>query len=650
MKKIWLVIATLLIILLGCVLYINLKSSSQMLTVPQSLDLITQQNQIDQDLQTEIEIGNYTFENPFIKINPYQNSPLTALVAFTTSQSQAVEVRIEGKDEFTTFKTTLPAATNHLVPIYGLYPDTLNHVTLTLSDGSSTTLDIQTDPLPDDFILPTSVTYDANQATSDLFFYTPASAGYTAAYDLNGDVRWYLTTANVWEINRLKNGNLILSSNRTVNAPYYMAGLMEMDLLGKVYHEYVFPGGYHHDVYELDNGNFIVAGNNPSKTVVEDYVIEINRQSGEVIKEWDLSSVLPTDAGKSENWTEHDWFHNNSVYYDHLTDAIILSGRHQDAVISIDYETGDLNWIIGDSTNWPEEMQRYFFTPIGENFEWQWSQHSAKVLPNGDLFIFDNGNNRSKNPLDYVEAKDNYSRGVIYRLNTDEMTIEQIYEYGKELGSSFYSPYISEVDYLGENHYLIHSGGMGSVNGVPMNQPAYFNPEAKLEAKTVEVLKKQVITTLDFPTQFYRVQKMSLYSSGFNYNLEPGTRLGTLGQTPTLKLDINGLWKAKELPANDYHLTFNQESDRLIFNAQFKEGQKVKLILSKLGDQRVYDIRVSKTSYSAMCIDLFNASDVNDGDLLSVTNYINAEGLSGTYQLYIQIDGNVYKINQKVTF
>lgn len=43
-------------------------------------------------------------------------------------------------------------------------------------------------------------------------------------------------------------------------------------------------------------------------------------------------------------------------------------------------------------------------------------------------------------------------------------------------------------------------------------------------------------------------------------------------------------------------------------------------------------------------------SDVNDGDLLSVTNYINAEGLSGTYQLYIQIDGNVYKINQKVTF
>lgn len=650
MKKIWLIIGTFLMILIGCFLYVNVKASSNTSNVTQTADILTQQNQIEQKLQTDINASNYTFDHPFIKVNPYENSPLTALVAFTLKEPQAVEVVIEGKDEWTTFTTTFPKATHHLLPIYGLYPDTLNHVTISLADGSSTTLEIQTDALPDDLVLPTSVTYDANNATSDLFFYTPSSAGYTAAYDLNGDVRWYLTTANVWEINRLKNGNLILSSNRTVEAPYYMAGLMEMDLLGKVYHEYVFPGGYHHDVYELDNGNFIVAGNNPSKTVVEDYVLEIDRESGDVVKEWDLSSLLPTTAGKSENWTEHDWFHNNSVYYDEQNNAIILSGRHQDAVISIDYETGTLNWIIGDSTNWPEEMQPYFFTPIGDSFEWQWSQHSAKVLPNGDLFIFDNGNNRSKNPLNYIQAPDNYSRGVIYRLNTDDMTIEQIYEYGKELGSSFYSPYISEVDYLGDQHYLIHSGGIGSINGVAMNQPAYFNKEAKLEAKTVEVLNDQVITTLDFPTQFYRVQKMTLYPSTFNYNLEPGTRVGTLGETQTLKLDIKGLWNAKDMPTNDYQLTFTQESDRLIFNAQFKEGQKVKLILSKFGDQRVYDVRVSKTSYSAMCIDLFNASDVTDRDFLSITKYINAEGLSGTYQLYIQIDGEVYKLNQKVTF
>lgn len=40
------------------------------------------------------------------------------------------------------------------------------------------------------------------------------------------------------------------------------------------------------------------------------------------------------------------------------------------------------------------------------------------------------------------------------------MTIEQVWEYGKERGSEFYSPYISDVDYLDKDHYIVHSGGI----------------------------------------------------------------------------------------------------------------------------------------------------------------------------------------------
>ena len=32
-----------------------------------------------------------------------------------------------------------------------------------------------------------------------------------------------------------------------------------MDLLEKIYYEYTLPGGYHHDVYEMENGNLLVA-------------------------------------------------------------------------------------------------------------------------------------------------------------------------------------------------------------------------------------------------------------------------------------------------------------------------------------------------------------------------------------------------------
>ena len=236
-----------------------------------------------------------------------------------------------------------------------------------------------------------------------------------------------------------------------------------MDLLGKIYKEYSLEGGYHHDYYEMENGNLLIASDdfNNEDGTVEDYIVELDRDTGLVVKTFDLKDVLNMKDGQSENWTAYDWFHNNSVWYDKKTNSITLSGRHQDAVINIDYNTGELNWIIGDSTNWSEEYQKYFFKPIGDGeFEWQWSQHAAMVTPEGYIFILDNGNNKSKIKEEYVDATNSYTRGVMYEIDTKNMTIKQVWEYGKNRGSEFYSPYISDVDYLNENHYIVHSGGI----------------------------------------------------------------------------------------------------------------------------------------------------------------------------------------------
>src|SRR5699024_1272014 len=108
------------------------------------------------------------------------------------------------------------------------------------------------------------------------------------------------------------------------------------------------------------------------------------------------------------------------------------SGRHQDAVVNIDYNSLELNWIIGSSDGWDESYQEYFLTPTGDDFEWQWAQHASMILSNGDVFIFDNGNNRSKTEENSISASDNYSRGVIYRINQVDQTISQVWQYGKE--------------------------------------------------------------------------------------------------------------------------------------------------------------------------------------------------------------------------
>ncbi len=607
--------------------------------------LITSQADLEKQFLSDID--NYSIDNPKVILNPYGISPLSALVIFKTNDLSTPTITIKGKDELSTYEHTFTQDNIHMLPIYGLYADTENEVIISIN-GKEKAIKIKTEPLPDDFILPTKVTANKDKLNDNLYFFTPSSKGYTCAYDINGDVRWYLNDYFIWDINRLNNGHLLLSSNRLINKPYYMTGLMEMDLLGKVYYEYNLPGGYHHDVYEMPNNNLLVASDNFDSGTVEDYIVEIDRTSGEIVKTFDLTDILPTEASKSENWVEYDWFHNNAVWYDEKTNSITLSGRHQDAVINIDYKSGSLNWIIGDSTNWPDNYQKYFFTPSDENFEWQWSQHASMVLPNGNIFLFDNGNNRSKLKDNYIDAENNYSRGVIYKINTTDMTIETVWQYGKERGSDYYSPYISDVDYLDEDHYIVHSGGHNVVDGKVSNNPAGFANVDSLNSITTELLNDEIIFEIELPTNNYRVEKMNLYSKDV-YSPGLGKTVGNMGITKT-----NGKRKLILFPKNGdeviekYNIKFTKEYDRLVFEGTFTKEDKVSIILNRMSSQKNYNVVISNKPYAAMCVDLFNQD--NNSDEITVTKYINDLGLHDRYEIYLKINGTIYKMDKAVTF
>ena len=646
-KIITIIISIIVLIILGSIFYSynNLRAKNE---IDLTASLVTKQNEVEKTIKT----NGYTIDNPKVLLDPYNASPLTALILFETEEEVSPKVTIEGKDKLTTIETEFAKNTKHYLPIYGLYADYNNKVDIsyTLSDGKKITkqVEIQTNKLPDDFVLPTSVKKDSSKLTNDLYFFTPSSKGYTCAYDVNGDVRWYLSNNAIWDNTRLKNGHMMVSTERLVNSPYYMTGLYEIDLLGHIYNEYSLKGGYHHDYFELPNGNLLVASddfNNEAGTV-EDYIVELDRTTGNIVKTWDLKDVLNMEDGKSENWSNYDWFHNNSVWYDEATNSITLSGRHQDAVINIDYTTGKLNWIIGDSTNWSSEYQKYFFTPVGKDFEWQWSQHAAMITPEGYIFIFDNGNNKSKDSSKYVSASNGYSRGVMYKIDTDKMTIEQVYEYGKERGSSFYSPYISDVDYLEKNHYLIHSGGIVYVDGKNSNQPAGFSSNTTLKSDTVEVLNDKVIFEIVLPTNNYRVEKLSLYTEN-DYENILGKRLGSLGETKVSKKD-NKFIKTVEIDEdyNKRNITLTNEEDRLVISGKFKKGENVSFILRKGFTNNYYDQIISKKPYTALCVDIFTEEETNEG--INITRYINKKGLSGKYSIYIKINDKIYKTNNYI--
>ena len=646
-KKLIIIVSVLiLVLLLGIILVLRSFNFSKNV-VSSTTSMIALQTSYEEDFTT----AGYTLDNPNIIVNPYGNSPLTALVMFETEEEVAPEVTIVGKDDLSTYEHTFEKSKIHYLPIYGLYADYTNEVIIKCGDVRKT-VEIKTEALPEDFILPSDVYKDEEYLTNDLYFYTPSSSGYTCAYDVNGDVRWYLTNYALWEINRLENGHLLVSTERLINSPYYMTGLYEMDLLGKIYVEYSLEGGYHHDYYEMPNGNLLVASddfNNEAGTV-EDYIVELDRTTGNIVKRIDLKNILNMEDGKSENWIEYDWFHNNSVWYDEKTNSITLSGRHQDAVINIDYTTLELNWIIGDPTNWSEEYQKYFFSPVGDDFEWQWSQHAAMITPEGYVFILDNGNNKSKIEEEYVPASSSYTRGVMYKIDTENMTIEQVWEYGKERGSEFYSPYISDVDYLAKNHYIVHSGGIVYVDGENSNQPAGFSENTTLVSDTVELLNDEIIFELKLPTNNYRVGKMSLYAANENFVLEQATELGSLGTTLIDEEKFAPFLITHELDDNynSRNITVTKEKDRLVVSGQFLRNTSFNVILYQGMQANYYNVKISKRPYTALCVDIFTEEENENG--IVVTKYINAEGLNGEYSIFLEIDGVIYDPDLFVEF
>ncbi len=649
-KKIKIIVITLLIVLAIALITIitlnQISNNGKELKTKESL--ITKQEKIEKKFKTE----GYTINRPNVILNPYGNSPLTALIMFETKNKVSPKVTIKGKSEKTTFTYTAEKSKKHYLNIYGLYPDKENTIIIEYGKTKKE-IKIKTDKLPDDFVTVKDVYKDEDKLTNDLYFFTPSSKGYTCAYDINGDVRWYLTNEALWQNTRLKNGHLLLSTERLINTPYYMTGLYEMDLMGKIYAEYSLKGGYHHDYYEMENGNLLIASDdfNNEYGTVEDYIVELDRKTGKIVKKIDLKKILNMEDGKSENWSEYDWFHNNSVWYDKKTNSITLSGRHQDAVINIDYTSGKLNWILGDSTNWSKKYQKYFLKKGNKKTEFQWSQHAAMITKEGYLFLFDNGNNKSKNKEDYTPAENSYSRGVMYKINTKNMTATQIWQYGKERGSKFYSPYISDVDYIEKNHYIIHSGGISYKDGKIQNQPAGIAGSDELLSDTVELINDKKVFELKLNTNNYRVEKMSLYTKADKKRtFKKAKKLGTLGQTEYNDKRNGFILSAKQIDKNykKHKIKLTKEEDRLVLEGTFKKGANVNILLYKNMTSLVYNVRVSKHPYTALCVDVFTEKETKEG--ITINKYINSEGLKGKYTIYIEINNKIYKTNKTVKF
>lgn len=621
--------------------------------VPKTLTTLDEQVISEQLFYEKYQEKAHTISNPFVVVNPYQISPLSALIMFDTDTSEQYVLKIKGKtaEADLEYKTTL--TTFHTIPVYGLYPDYVNVIELYEYDSDLdekgvivATFTIKTDPLQEGAFEPTEIQTTFSYFGNDWMLLMPATSNLPVAVDAFGDVRWYLNEPLAFSMKPLENGHFLVGGDRIISSPYYTTSLFEMDLMGKIYTEYYIPGGFHHDFVELANGNFLVLTNDFEGTV-EDIVVEIDRTTGEIVDTWDISDYLSHLDGMSQMWTTTDWFHNNSIDYNESTDSILLSGRHQDVVISINKTTKELEYVIGDPENWDSEfVDNYFLTPVGSDFEWSYAQHSAIYLPNGDIFLFDNGNNRSKNSDTYVSANNNYSRGVIYRVDRNAMEITQLYQYGRNLGNNFYSPYISNVDYYGDNHYMIHSGGIARTLEGSLNIPApLYDGDLEVQASsvTVELDQGTLMYRLVMPDNYYRALRVSA-DEHVSFGLGGGVRLGHMMKTEPYTGDVRTKFTVLRYIPTKYDVQFTKETDRFIVEGIFHQEDIIYLVLESKTEQYTYHIPTSQTAFTAMCTAIFST------DERFITYYVNEEQMSGTYTIHLIVNGHRYNSYQEVTF
>ena len=210
----------------------------------------------------------YTMDNPNIVVNPYKISPLTALVMFETSDVDDVVVTIYNKDGNVDFTYKVKGSKNNYVPIYGLYSDYNNRIDIKLGNKIKK-INIETDSINE-------VELIDNYQNNDFSFVDMGN--YSYAVDNNGDVRWYLDGFG-GNLNRLSNGNFLLHTDRNYGNGYY-TGLVEIDMLGKIYYEYSIDNGGCNGYYDEFENNFYI--------VSDGYINVFNRQSGEVIDSYSI--------------------------------------------------------------------------------------------------------------------------------------------------------------------------------------------------------------------------------------------------------------------------------------------------------------------------------------------------------------------------
>lgn len=391
-----------------------------------------------------LEEGAYTFEHPFVAVNPYELAPLTALVLFCTEEEYKVRFCIDGEEGAVPVTEETGFVKKHRVPIYGLYGGKKTAVNLELVDRAGTViasnvLKIRTEPLPENMETVLQEKNFQNPSAYPMIFITGGASLSPLVFDQNCQIRYYLKIrTSSYGVFPLKNGRFLWGDG-DVGVPTFANAhtcqIHEMDYMGRIHRTILLEKGMHHFATELPNGN-IVAVSNSMDGCTEDALVEIDRKTGKVVQTIDMRLFFGTHYRD-----QVDWVHPNSLRYDEKEDTMLVCLRNVHSVLKFRWSTKEVLWVLSIPEFWKGlPLEEKVLRPVGE-IRWNYQAHAAYELPRREgqdpdvrcIMVFDN-HRINRRPCQQFNASDS-SFINIYEVNEKEGTValEKQFEIPKSL-------------------------------------------------------------------------------------------------------------------------------------------------------------------------------------------------------------------------
>jgi hypothetical protein len=369
-----------------------------------------------------------------VTANP--NNALSAIVRASIVRADSVRVRYWAGDETAELTTYGASSTADSLLLLGLRPETSYRLLVeakgTDSTAQSDTLSFTTGA-PPEVLRHTHFDFTGTKPAGYLLTALgDAQNAYITAFDSTGEVAWYRVFENstgIGETKQQRNGDFTLYVGGTHGGNPAPGHFYEVRSDGSLARTFSAPDSAFLDNHELmllfrddtvyDGALFFTgtqhhvdlsAEGGSADAVVTGHQLVREDASGAqhvVFNAWDYFD--PSESRDPPGSAE-DYDHPNSIDVD-SDGNYIVSWRTLDAITKIDAASGEVLWQLGGVKS--------DFTFANDPLNGFGAQHSARVLPNGNLLIFDNGTR-------HTSAE---SRAVEYHLDLQAKTATLVWQY-----------------------------------------------------------------------------------------------------------------------------------------------------------------------------------------------------------------------------